>query len=467
MDELEHLSLVSKVCSELDNHFGIKDKDVAEFIIDLATANKTFDKFKRALDEQGLGEQFDDSLTANLLRLIQHMLPKAKSKKGPKNDPNSSHKITLISDAKEEIKARLPALAMPNSNTDDIMSQLENLVPKWQEAKKEELTVEEEDSKRSPSPPRHKRKRSSSRTRRDRSRDRRSRSRDRDPGGSGRRRRTRSRSTSRRGRKDDDRDRDGGRRRDYSRDRDSRHRRDDRSGRGRDRSRDRRDERRNDRGRDRNGGRDRDFKDLPEAAEVGQIYSGRVVSIQSFGAFIQLEGLRQQVQGLCHISQLKNERVNAVADVLNRGQQVKVKVLKIEGSKVSLSLKEVDQVTGEDLNPQEAPLAPDAVGVSDLRNPEAPWVNPESASGSNAVASTSSGKSRVRMSTPERWEWQQMVGAGVVSNLDRPDFDEESGVLRRDDEESDGEDYEVELVEEEPEFLRGYSKGNQEIEPVK
>ncbi|VDL84164.1 unnamed protein product, partial [Nippostrongylus brasiliensis] len=274
-------------------------------------------------------------------------------------------------------------------------------------------------------------------------------------------------STSRRGRKDDDRDRDGGRRRDYSRDRDSRHRRDDRSGRGRDRSRDRRDDRRNDRGRDRNGGRDRDFKDLPEAAEVGRIYSGRVVSIQSFGAFIQLEGLRQQVQGLCHISQLKNERVNAVADVLNRGQQVKVKVLKIEGSKVSLSLKEVDQVTGEDLNPQEAPLAPDAVGVSDLRNPEAPWVNPESASGSNAVASTSSGKSRVRMSTPERWEWQQMVGAGVVSNLDRPDFDEESGVLRKDDEESDGEDYEVELVEEEPEFLRGYSKGNQEIEPVK
>lgn len=57
MDQLERLSLVSKVCSELDNHFGIKDKDVAEFIIELATANNTFDKFKRALEEQGLGEQ--------------------------------------------------------------------------------------------------------------------------------------------------------------------------------------------------------------------------------------------------------------------------------------------------------------------------------------------------------------------------------------------------------------------------
>ncbi|KAK6062247.1 hypothetical protein COOONC_00086, partial [Cooperia oncophora] len=140
MDELERLSLVSKVCSELDNHFGIKDKDVAEFIIELATMNNTFEKFKRALDEQGLGEQFDDSLTANLLRLIQHMLPK---KKNQRKGSGSSHKITLISDAKEEIKARLPALAMPNSNTDDMMSQLENLVPKWKEAKKEELTEEE------------------------------------------------------------------------------------------------------------------------------------------------------------------------------------------------------------------------------------------------------------------------------------------------------------------------------------
>ncbi|KAK6062246.1 hypothetical protein COOONC_00085 [Cooperia oncophora] len=40
-----------------------------------------------------------------------------------------------------------------------------------------------------------------------------------------------------------------------------------------------------------------------------------------------LEGIRQQTQGLCHISQLKNERVNSVADVLNRGQRVKVKVI--------------------------------------------------------------------------------------------------------------------------------------------
>ncbi|KIH52306.1 S1 RNA binding domain protein, partial [Ancylostoma duodenale] len=250
-----------------------------------------------------------------------------------------------------------------------------------------------------------------------------------------------------------DRDRNKGRRHDDSRDSRDRIRRDE-------------EDRRSDRGWKRKE-RERDSRDLPDAPEVGHIYDGRVISIQPFGAFIQLEGIRQQTQGLCHISQLKNERVNAVADVLSRGEKVKVKVLKIDGGKVSLSLKEVNQTTGEDLNPQEAPLPADAVGVSDLRNPEAPWANPEVSSGSSGVVTSGSSKSRVRMSTPERWEWQQMMGAGVVTNMERPDFDEESGVLRGEEEDSDGEDYEVEIVEEEPEFLRGYGKGNQEIEPVK
>ncbi|KJH48464.1 S1 RNA binding domain protein [Dictyocaulus viviparus] len=470
MDELERLSLISKVCSELDNHFGIKDKDAAEFIIDLATINKTFDKFKRALAEQGLGDQFDDSLTANLLRLIQHMLPKQKNKKSQKNN-SDSHKITLISDAKEEIKARLPALAMPNTNTDKMMDELQNLVPKWKEAvrfstqqcilvllifinmvQKEEIVEELElQNTKSPSSPHKKKKREDSKRHRSHAR---SSSRDSSRNRSKRRRRrysATSRSTSLNRRKTScDRDRDKGRKRSIT------EQRSDRSRRGRD-------------GRQYDKDREygRIYRNLPDVPEVGHIYNGKVVSIQSFGAFIQLEDIRQQTQGLCHISQLKNERVNAVADVLSRGQNVKVKVLKIEGGKISLSMKEVDQTTGEDLNPQETQLTSDVVGVSDLRNPEAPWANPENSNTSSIVNSNASGKSRVRMSTPERWEWQQMVGAGVVTNLDRPDFDEESGVLRRDDEESDGEDYEVELVEEEPEFLRGYGKGNQEIEPVK
>ena len=57
MDQLEHLSLVSKVLGELENHFGVADKDVAEFVIQMAQENPTFDKFKKELEVQGLSDQ--------------------------------------------------------------------------------------------------------------------------------------------------------------------------------------------------------------------------------------------------------------------------------------------------------------------------------------------------------------------------------------------------------------------------
>ncbi|GFW57197.1 ATP-dependent RNA helicase DHX8 [Trichonephila clavipes] len=51
--KLDYLSLVSKICTELNNHLGINDKDLAEFIIDLAGKNDTLESFKKALDENG------------------------------------------------------------------------------------------------------------------------------------------------------------------------------------------------------------------------------------------------------------------------------------------------------------------------------------------------------------------------------------------------------------------------------
>ena len=57
MDEdlvrLEELSLVSKVCTELENHLGVGEKDLAEFIVSLAERNRTFEKFKTALSKNG------------------------------------------------------------------------------------------------------------------------------------------------------------------------------------------------------------------------------------------------------------------------------------------------------------------------------------------------------------------------------------------------------------------------------
>ncbi len=61
LEKLERLSLVSKVCTELENHLGLNDKDTAEFIIHLAEKNDTFDKFKKVLIETS-GESFPVSV---------------------------------------------------------------------------------------------------------------------------------------------------------------------------------------------------------------------------------------------------------------------------------------------------------------------------------------------------------------------------------------------------------------------
>jgi polyribonucleotide nucleotidyltransferase len=87
--------------------------------------------------------------------------------------------------------------------------------------------------------------------------------------------------------------------------------------------------------------------------EVNVIYNGKVVKTVDFGAFVNFLGSRD---GLVHISELAAQRVGKVTDVVNVGDQVKVKVLGIdERGKVRLSMKAVDQATGADL--QEAAKA--------------------------------------------------------------------------------------------------------------
>ncbi|MCK5785326.1 MAG: polyribonucleotide nucleotidyltransferase [Candidatus Sabulitectum sp.] len=79
-------------------------------------------------------------------------------------------------------------------------------------------------------------------------------------------------------------------------------------------------------------------------AKIGKIYEGTVVSIQTFGAFVEI---MPGTDGLVHISNISKERVNDVSDVLKRGQKVRVKVNKIrDDGKIDLNMKDVDQ-TGE------------------------------------------------------------------------------------------------------------------------
>ena len=84
--------------------------------------------------------------------------------------------------------------------------------------------------------------------------------------------------------------------------------------------------------------------------ELGVVYTGKVVKVVDFGAFVNFLGSRD---GLVHISELKNERVGKVGDVVKQGDEVKVKVLGFDDrGKVKLSMKMVDQATGEDLSKQ-------------------------------------------------------------------------------------------------------------------
>ena len=79
---------------------------------------------------------------------------------------------------------------------------------------------------------------------------------------------------------------------------------------------------------------------IVEEPEIGKTYEGKVVKLMDFGAFVNFMGSRD---GLVHISQLKNERVEKVSDVVNEGDIVKVKVLDIDSrGKVKLSIKEVE-----------------------------------------------------------------------------------------------------------------------------
>ena len=95
------------------------------------------------------------------------------------------------------------------------------------------------------------------------------------------------------------------------------------------------------------------IRGLTATAEVGAIYNGKVVRVVDFGAFINFLGSQD---GLCHISELANERIGKVTDIVNEGDQVKVKVLAVDDrGKVKLSLRAVDQETGEELEVQPRP----------------------------------------------------------------------------------------------------------------
>ena len=90
------------------------------------------------------------------------------------------------------------------------------------------------------------------------------------------------------------------------------------------------------------------------AVKVGSIMTGTVESLQNYGAFVRLgDGL----SGLVHVSQISQKRIKSPKDVLEKGQEVTVKVIGVKDGKISLSMKALEEVKEEPVEKVEIPKA--------------------------------------------------------------------------------------------------------------
>jgi polyribonucleotide nucleotidyltransferase len=109
---------------------------------------------------------------------------------------------------------------------------------------------------------------------------------------------------------------------------------------------------------------------IVEEAEVGKVYDGKVVNIVDFGAFVNFMGGKD---GLVHVSEMKNERVEKPTDVVSEGMDVKVKVMEIDPrGKVRLSMRLVDQETGAEIEDTRPPREPREGGDRGPRSDRGP-----------------------------------------------------------------------------------------------
>ena len=451
LESLELLSLVSKVTSELQNHLGINDKTLAEFVIAQHSKCSTLADFKAQME--AMGADFPPSLVESIDRLVLAMHPKYKDKRKKAAEQNDVAENARDLDELEKRSRIFKGLAIPDKeqrwddddrpqegqtglgDLDDTFALLEGLAgkggtkPNGSNGRKRSRSPDEDHGK-------------SSTRRRDKYK---SRSRSRSPGR--RRRRLESyegengrRSNGYQGLIDSQQSSHGSKKR--------RHRHDD----------------------------DDQFKrpptpEIDDTPKLFKVYDGRVTGVKDFGAFVNLQGVRGKVDGLVHISAMQEgTRVNHPSDLVSRNQPVKVKVMTIEGTRIGLSMKEVDQATGRDLAPQKR-LA------SGANMERLDGMGPDERGGRHGgsdvlvIEGDLNGKpmrNKKRMTSPERWEIKQLIASGAISALDYPDIDEEyHATLNGEGDFEEEEDIDIEVREEEPPFLAGQTKQSLELSPIR
>jgi len=416
------------VTSELQNHLGISDKTLAEFIIAQHSECKNLDEFQQKLE--AMGADFPQSLIESVDRLVLTMHPKFKGGKG-RNGASAENGAQKVAEKTKVFKG----LALPDTE------------PSWQDEEDGDVNagtdaiddtlalLEGLESKaRTEKPAKSSRKRSRSpEDEYDRGRGRKDKYRS----------RTRSVEDTRRRRKPSYEEDEYGRSRN-----------------GHKSSRRRRDE-------------DDQFR-RPPTPEIDnepilyKVYDGHVTGVKDFGAFVNIHGIRGKVDGLVHVSALvEGQRVNHPSDLVSRGQPVKIKIAKIEGTRIGLSMKDVDQETGRDLAPQ--------ARIQSGANSEqlGGGKNEYGLIDDKALVFESDNRHRSkqnkkRMTSPERWEIRQLIASGVVKASDYPDLDEDyNATLNGEGEMELEEDVDIELKEEEPPFLAGQTKQSLELSPIR
>jgi len=207
--------------------------------------------------------------------------------------------------------------------------------------------------------------------------------------------------------------------------------------------------------------------EIDDSPVLYKIYEGHITGVMDYGAFVNIHGIKGKVDGLVHVSMLvEGQRVNHPADLVSRGQPVKVKVVKLEGNKVGLSMKDVDQETGLDLAPQ-ARIQSGAnserlggKGEYGLLDDTIPVVEGNTGRNGRRV--------KKRMTSPERWEIRQLIASGIAKASDYPDLDEDyNATLNGEGEMELEQDVDIEVREDEPPFLQGQTKQSLELSPIR
>jgi ATP-dependent RNA helicase DHX8/PRP22 len=443
---LEFLSLVSKVTSEIQNHVGVADKTLAEFVIDQHAEAKSVADFKEQLE--ALGAEFPQSLVDSIDRLILTLHPKYKNKN---KQSAGQHRDTDHGDDRDRKTRVFRGLAIPDKDVDYSASADPEPAPAEAADALDDTFAMLEGlagpgaGKPRPTPASRKRSMSPLDSDDDDYRSKRHRRRDRD--------RSRSRSRSRshsRGRQPPQHDElvfedEFGRTRTVKR---------------------------HDKQRTRKKYRDEDLDEfrrpptpeLDDEPVLHKVYNGKVTGVKDFGAFVNLLGVKGKVDGLVHVTQmLEGARVNHPSDIVSRWQEVKVKVIKMDGGRLSLSMKEVDQRTGRDLAPAQrigSGANSQALGGMPGIDGSVPVVEDGFNSRRNGM--------RKRMTSPERWEIKQLIASGVIPKSDYPDIDEDFNAhINGEGGFEEEEDVDIEVREEEPPFLAGQTKQSLELSPIR